>query len=142
MASIKFSFLSAIGLLPKTEEIEAKQAALEKEYQEFVDFENSEELKKYLQLETFVLSAEFADAKKKIENLNFKTTDQFTKEAEYLKLTASKRIKTYYSTKNSSVLAWFNQFSDSPVKARYDELNQLIHSDAFIAAKKEMEQNI
>ena len=62
MASLSF----LLGMVPATEKVESADDQLRADYQAFQDYENSDELKHYLELEKEIKSSDFTLRKKKI----------------------------------------------------------------------------
>ncbi len=131
MAGLKFF----LGLLPNTAKFEESQDKLQKEFQEYKQFESSPELKYFLELENEIKSADFASRKKHILSQNFKQTDEFRKLQEYKALEKSKEIKNYFKVRDSKQLANYNSFSSSETLRRYEELEKFVKSDAPGKAK-------
>ena len=76
MASLKV----LLGLFPKTADIEATRAALEKEYNDFLVFKKSKELAEYTELDGIIHTAEFDQRKKQIISQKYAGTDEYRKE--------------------------------------------------------------
>ncbi|MEX2369960.1 MAG: glycoside hydrolase family 16 protein [Bacteroidales bacterium] len=79
MASLAFLF----GMIPSTEKVESADDQLRADYNAFLAYEKSDELKHFLALEKEVTSGEFAIRKKKIMKENYKSSDEFRKENRY-----------------------------------------------------------
>jgi len=91
---MRFSFLSAFGLMPSTSKIEETEAKKIKKYNEFLEFGKSKELAHYEKLKHFVDSGEYNEIRKKIKSLNFKNTDEFQKLQEFKSLKTNKQGKS------------------------------------------------
>ncbi len=98
---------------PSTEILEQEEKQKVKLYQEFVETQNSELLKEYLQLHDELSSPTFKVEKEKITKLTYKRTDNFVKEKEFAKLQKNKALKRYFETAGSSELKEFTAFKDS-----------------------------
>ena len=133
MASLR----SFLGIYPKTTEYEAKRQQLEEEYKAILDFENSEELKKYTDLEHYINSSEFANKKKEILSLKFRNTEDYHKENEYDVLTKTKAISLFYKVKDSVQLNEFHQAEGSQELKDYLKLDLFIKSPEFVKIKKD-----
>jgi len=131
MASLKVM----LGMFPPTEKIESEEAALIKDYNDFNAFANSEELKRYEELEKEVNTSEFTEKKKAIKAQKFKNTEEFAKQQEYLKLKKSKDIKNYYATKSSKELEEYNRLDGSEELKKYEQLSEYISSSEFSEQK-------
>jgi hypothetical protein len=87
MASLSF----LLGMVPGTEKVETADDQLRAEYKSFKDYEKSDELKHYLDLEKEVKSSDFALRKKKILKQKYKASEAYRKEMRYNQL--MKRLK-------------------------------------------------
>jgi hypothetical protein len=70
-------------MIPSTEKVETAENDLRADFQAYKDFENSEELKHYLELEKEVTSSNFALRKKKILREKYKASEAFRKEVRF-----------------------------------------------------------
>jgi hypothetical protein len=134
MASLK----ALLGLIPGTSEVEAKRAALQREYEAFNEFSKSRELSDFKKLEVRVLSDEFAQRKKEIQAQKFKDTDEYKKEQEYLRLRNEKDIKNYYKIKESNELKELIAFEKSDELKKYHKLEEFLKSPEFNKVKDYM----
>lgn len=82
MASLSF----LLGMVPGTEKVETADDQLRADYKSFKDYEISDELKHYLELEKEVKSSNFALRKKKILKEKYKASEAFRKEVRYNQL--------------------------------------------------------
>ncbi len=82
MASLSF----LLGMVPSTEKVETADDQLRADFQAYKDYESSEELKHYLNLEKEVTSSDFALRKKKILKEKYKASEAFRKEERYNRL--------------------------------------------------------
>jgi hypothetical protein len=73
-------------MIPSTEKVESADDHLRADFKAFKEFENSEELKHYLELEKEVTSSNFALRKKKILKEKYKASEAFRKEIRYNQL--------------------------------------------------------
>ena len=73
MASLSF----LLGMVPATEKVESADDKLRADYQAFKDYENSDELKRYLELEKEIKSSDFALRKKKIKKAEYKDSEEY-----------------------------------------------------------------
>ncbi len=98
MASLSF----LLGMIPSTEKVESADDQLRADYQAFKDFENSDELKHFLELEKEIKSNDFILRKKKIKKKEYKDSEEFHKETEYGVLKKSEKIVWYFKTKKKN----------------------------------------
>ncbi len=132
------SFKALLGLIPRTSEVEEKRAALQREYEAFLDFSKSRELSEFLELETEVTSHEFEQRKKEIKARKYKDTEEYRKELEYLSRKNEKDIKNYYKVKESNELKELKTFEESDELKRFHELEEFIKSPEYIKVKEYM----
>jgi len=125
-------------MFPETAKLEQMWNQLRNDYETFKTFEKSEELSYYENLEKEVNSPEFNLRIKEIKARNFKKTDEFHKEQEFLRLKKSKPIVTYFNVLNSDNLREFEVTEKSPELKRYRELGEYMRSDSFIKEKASM----
>lgn len=135
MAGLKF----ALGMIPSTLKVESADENLRKEYQDFLEYEKSEELKHFLELETEVNSADFASRKKEILSKKYNSTEEYKKEKEFLALGKSKAIKNYFKVKDSSQLKNYTEFKNSDSLKKFRELEKFIESGELSKVKSSMD---
>lgn len=128
MAGLRF----LLGLIPETAKVEAADIKLRKELIEFQEFEKSDELRHYLELEKEVLSTDFAARKKTILSKKFKDTEEFRKAAEYKRLEKTPDVKKFLKGGDEKTI-------DSAEVKKYLELKSFINSDKFLELKQYME---
>jgi len=95
MASLSF----LLGMIPGTEKVETADDQLRADYKAFKDYESSDELKHYLDLEKEVKSNAFKVRKKKMKKADYKDSEEFQKETEYQVLKKSEKVVWFYKTK-------------------------------------------
>ncbi len=95
MASLSF----LLGMVPSTDKVESADDQLRADFQAFKDYENSDELKHFLELEKEIKSNDFILRKKKIKKAEFKDSEEFHKITEYGVLKKSEKVVWYYKTK-------------------------------------------
>lgn len=134
MASLKV----LLGLFPKTADIEATRAALEKEYNDFLVFKKSKELAEYTELDGIIHTAEFDQRKKQIISQKYAGTDEYRKEKQYLNLAKDHEIRNYYKIKLSLQLKNLEEFEVSDELKKYHKLEKFLASDDYKSVKKYM----
>ena len=95
MASLAF----LLGMIPKTEKVESAQDQLIADFKKFKDFEQSDELQHYLDLEKEVKSSDFTVRKKKIKKKEYQDSKEYHTEIEYDTLKKSEIVLWYFKTK-------------------------------------------
>lgn len=137
MAGLK----TLLGLYPKTDAYEGKRKQLANEFAALSEFETSDELARYKELEQFVGSGEFASQRKDLLTLQYKNSEEYKKESEFLKLKSDKEIKLYFKTKNSPLLKLYYEIHDSKKLSRFKELENYIKSEEYLKIKKYYSQS-
>jgi beta-glucanase (GH16 family) len=138
-----------LGLVPSTSQVETKEKELQKEFQDFIEYSSSDEVKKYHQLKELNKSGAFKRKLNELKALNFKNTAEYRKEKEYKQLSKTKDIVSYYKTVQSRELSDYQQMEKSDILKKYHELEQFIRSDAYrkvkdymsLSAKRKFEQS-
>lgn len=127
MASLKLLF----GMIPSTEKIEQEEKALVTEFERLKSFTGSEKLAAYNKLDKLVNSSEFIQKKKEIESLQYKTSEEYSREKEFLAMQKSKDIVLYYRTMAGPVLKKFQSLDGSDKIKGYESLEKEIKSLEF-----------
>jgi hypothetical protein len=122
--------------IPATAKIEAQEAALEKDFKEFMEYSKSEELARFEELDKIVNTSEFTRKVKAIKSQKFKDTEEYSKEREYLSLKKSKDIKTFLKVKDSRELEEYMHTDQSDELSKYEKLSEYINSGEFLNAKQ------
>lgn len=123
-------------MFPSTAKIESEEAALIKDFNDFNEYTDSTELKRFEELDKMVNTSEFAEKKKAIKAQKFSGTEEYKKQQEYLKLKKAKHIKNYYQTKSSKELEEYLKFDGSEELKKYEKLAEYINSKEFTEEKQ------
>jgi len=133
MANLKF----ILGFIPKTSSLESRENDLEKEYQQFLEFKHSAELKHFQELENFITSKEFQEIKHFIESQKFSDTDEYHKLERFKTLNQSKSFKQYYKILKSAQLREFSETESSGLVDKLKKLENEINSAEHKEVKQE-----
>ena len=136
--SFKIFSLQLAGKIKPVEKIEKQREALQKNYQEFLRVDKSEELQEYLELESFINSSGFKKKMAEIEALQFKGSKEFKQLVEFKKLNKAKRIKNYFKIAGSFDLKRFEDLKKSDKLKEYDQLEEYVKEGQFQKEKKEI----
>lgn len=109
------------GSFKDTEKVEANRSALQNEFNEFIAYSDSAELKRYRELAEWFKSGEHQKVKAELKKLTYKGSPEFNTEKEYLTLAKSKEVKTYLR----------NGGDVTPAVSRYLELKAQVESAEF-----------
>ncbi|MBS0010417.1 MAG: glycoside hydrolase family 16 protein [Bacteroidales bacterium] len=132
MAKLKLS----LGLIPSTSKIEQEEKALIAEFEKLKKFSESDELKRYNELDARVNSTDFKTKKKHIESLSYKASEEYNKEQEFKQLDKSKEMKMYFRTRDSVDLKKYQELEGSDKVSRFEELDKIINSAGFKEKQK------
>ncbi len=127
MASLKLLF----GLIPSTAKIEQAEKDLIAEFDKLTAFTDSDTLKRYNELKDLVTSSGFLSERKEIESLNYKNSEEYAKEKEFLSLQKAKDIVLYFRTIAGSSLKKFQELDGSEKISKYESLEKLVTSLEF-----------
>lgn len=140
--SFKIFSLQLLGKIKSVESIENQREKIQKDYDEFLEVENSEELQKYLELETWVNSDDFKNSKAEIKALQFKGSTEFNQLIELNKLNKSAKIKKHFKIFGSADLEKYEKLKDSEKLQEYDQLHEYVKEGQFEKEKKEIKTNV
>lgn len=134
--SFKIFTLQLLGKIKPVEIIENQREKLQIDFNEFQNVDNSEELKKYKELESWINSDEFKSKKAEIEALQFKGSKEFNQLNEFVKLSKASSIKKYFKVSNSLELKRFVTLKGAEKLGKYDKLLEYMKEGQFEKEKK------
>jgi beta-glucanase (GH16 family) len=108
------------------------------ELKDFIEFENSQDLKHYHTLDKLVSSDEFLRQRKNLGRKKFRKTPEFEKLQEFKALKSSGRLKNFFSFKNSKKYQSFNLLIGSEKITQYEKLGKFVKTDEFKKVKDYM----
>jgi len=132
MASLKL----LLGMIPSTSKIEQAEKALITEYEKLKAFSESDQLAKYHELNELVNSSDFIQKRKEIESLQYKNSEEYSKEKEFLSLQKAKDIILYFKTTSGNVLKRFKEMEGSDKISVFETLEKFIRSSEFREKEK------
>jgi hypothetical protein len=132
MASLKL----LLGMIPSTSKIEQAEKTLNSEFEKLNVFTDSELLARYTKLDGLVNTSDFAEKCKTLKSLNYKDSDEYSNEKEFLSLQKSKAIVQYFKTLSGSSLKRFKDMDGSSKIKDFEELENFIGSSAFKEKQK------
>jgi len=136
--SFKIFSLQLLGKIKPVEKIEIQRKNLWNDYQEFLQVENSDELKEYLELEKYIQSAEFINRKKEIQQLQFKGSEEEKLLKEFEQLKKAGHIKKYFKLADSPQLKRFEALKEPDKLKEYRHLKEYLENGNFSKEKEEM----
>ena len=132
MASLKL----LLGMIPSTTKIEQAEKALITEFDKLQAFSASGQLARYIELKDMVNSSSFIQKRKEIESLQYKKSEEFAKEKEFLSLQKAKDIVLYFKTILGNQLKRFKEMEVSEKIADFETLEKFINSTEFREKQK------
>ena len=128
------------GRLTPTAKYEAQQEELRRDYERYLEVENSVELEKFNALFHTVNSADFKEKKKTYQTRKYEDTEEYRVSTKYEKLFQSNDIKSYYEVLQSSDLQAYLKFKASP---DYEDLGnpEKVKQSETLKAHKKFEQS-
>lgn len=132
MAGLK----TLLGLYPNTIRYENQRKELEDEYRALLEYDSSEDLARFKELELFLESSEFNTQKNELLALRYANSEEYRKESEYLKLKKDAAISLYFKTVNSSGLKQYYEVQSSEKLSSYKELEKFASSSELEKVKQ------
>jgi len=132
MASLKL----LLGMIPSTSKIEQAEKALITEFEKLHAFSESDQLAKYNELNELVNSSDFVQKRKEIESLQYKNSEEYSKEKEFLTLQKAKDIVLYFKTIAGNDLKKFKDLDGSDKISEFEALEKFIRSSEFREKEK------
>jgi hypothetical protein len=127
MASLKL----LLGIIPSTSKIEQAEKELIAEFEKLHTFSESDKLASYTKLNELVNSSAFVQKRKEIESLQYKNSEEYSKEKEFLSLQKAKDIVLYFRTIAGTELKKFQEIDGSKKISSYESLEKLVQSLEF-----------
>lgn len=132
MASLKL----LLGLIPSTSKLELAEKALTDEYEKLKAFTGSDLLSRYNKLNDLINSSDFRQKKKEIESLQYKNSEEYARENEFLSLQKARDIALYFKTVAGSTLKRFRGMDGSAKIRDFETLQEYINSFEFKQKQK------
>ena len=132
MASLKL----LLGMIPSTSKIEQAEKALNTEFEKLHVFSESEVLARYNELNGLVNSSDFIQKCKEIKSLQYKNSEEYSKEKEFILLHKAKDIVLYFRTISGNSLKRFREMDGSSKIIEFEALEKFIESPAFREKQK------
>jgi len=132
MASLKL----LLGLIPSTSKLEQAEKALTDEFEKLKTFTGSELLSRYNKLSDLINSSDFRQKKKEIESLQYRNSEEYARESEFLSLRKAKDIVLYFKTVADSALKRFREMDGSASIKDFETLQEYINSAEFRQKQK------
>lgn len=135
----KYFIFSKFSSIPKTSKIELDRASLIKEFEDFNEFNDSDELKSFNELSKYL---ESNDHKSLVSKLQKDKSVEEGKIKLYETQKKSKRFKSYFKFKGSPKLKRYNSIEGSDELAKYHKLKEITSSANFASEKNKIESEL
>lgn len=127
-----FSFLfSKHKILRTTHEAETFRTVFREDEELFLKVEQSDDLKRFRELDKLVNSPQFTEQRKKIEQLSYKDSKYFTAEKQYKALLKMRKLKSYSLIKDSQELRGYEHVKTTDEYREYMKLKVIVKSAGF-----------
>lgn len=136
LLKLRFHAIRLTGQFPKTETLEAKQKALQNEFDEFVQYGESDELKKFQELKTWFETKEHEKVKQELKSLSYKTSPEFLSEKEFLSLCKNKSLKNYLLLVETNTPIEYLEIEKSGLPQKFTELETYVKSPEYKKDRK------
>lgn len=124
------------GRFPKTEAFEAKNNALRNEFDEFNNFENSNDFIKYQELKVWFDTKEHEKVKQELKALTFKSSPEFQTEKEYQSICKNKALKNYLQLAETNTPKEFADIEKTGLPQKFTELETYVKSSEYKQERK------
>jgi len=125
-SSFKIFTNRLFGSFKDTEVVESSQKALEAEYEELINYAQSEEWLRYLELKSWADSKEYVKVKQEVEAVSFKNSPEYIAEQELKKLLKDSAFKNYLKYANTEIPKFFNKIKQSGLTEEFTELKSFV----------------
>lgn len=133
---LKFFVLRLAGRFPKTDALESKDKALRNEFEEFNNFANSADYKKFQELKVWFETKDHEKVKNELKSLTFKSSPEYQAEKEYQTLSKNKALKNYLLLVESNTPKEFAEIEKTGLPQKYTELESYIKSPEYKQERK------
>lgn len=130
-------FKRLTGQFPKTDAYEAKRIALQNEFNEFNNFESSDDYIKFQELKTWFDTKEHERVKQELSALTYKSSQEYQVEKEYQALSKNSALKNYLQFANSNTPKEFDEIEKSGLPQKFSELEAFVNSTDYKQNRKQ-----
>lgn len=140
--SFKIFSLQFLGKIKPVEKIEMQREQLRKDYEEFIQVAESDELSEFQTLEEYINSDEFKKQKSKIQGLHFKDSKEYNQLKDYEKLKKSKPFQKFFKLRDSENFTRYEKLKDSEKIKEYRTLKDFIDKGDYKRKKEEVKREV
>ncbi len=136
MLKLRFRLKAKTGFLPGTTKVEERENRIRKEYEKLLEYEQTGEPARFMELDELINSREFREKKKEINNRKFSDTEAYDKLMAYRELKKSKPVAGYFRFISNPFFGNFTKIEASDDIKKFQELEQYVQSGEFRRIKK------
>jgi len=136
LLKLRLFALRVTGQFPKTEDLEAKEKALQVEFEDFNAYRDSDELRKYKELKAWFVTNEHEKTKQELKALTYKSSLEFQTEKEYLTLCKNKALKNYLTIAETNTPNEYSKIEKSGLPQKFIELQEYVKSTEYKQGRK------
>ncbi|MDR1756600.1 MAG: glycoside hydrolase family 16 protein [Culturomica sp.] len=114
-----------------TYEAETLRKLFQEDHELYTRVENSEELRRWRELDKLVNDPVFKARRKEVEQLRYKGSPYYFREKEYKKLLGNRKLKAYYQVKESQELQGYLHVRESDLYEEYRKLKVVVKAPGF-----------
>ncbi len=133
---LKLLAIRLTGRFPKTEAIEVKDQALQNEFDEFNNFEDSVDFKKFQELKVWFETKEHEKIKQELKALTYKSSPEYQTEKEYQTICKNKALKNYLQLAQTNTPKEFAEIEKSGLPQKFTELETYVKSPEYKQERK------
>jgi len=130
--SIIFRVKYKLGFVPSANKIDSEWNRIAKTRDRLYELQNSDEFKRFNELDTLVRTSEFQKRKNEIENLKYSGSKEESVLKEYSSLEKDKQIKRYFKILKSAGFERYNRILESDKLSQYKDLDKVVNSVEFL----------
>lgn len=128
--------LRITGKFPKVDAVEAKEKALQNEFEEFNLYTKSDELLRFQELKTWIETKEHEKVKQELNVKTFKSSAEFQIEKEFISLSKNKALKDYLMLAQTNTPKEYTDIDKSGLPQKFVELKAYITSPEYKKERK------
>ncbi len=136
LLKLRLFVLRVTGKFPTTEALEAREKALQFEFEDFNAYSNSDELRKYQGLKIWLETKEHEKVKQELKALTYKSSLEYQTEKEYLTLCKNKPLKNYLTIAETNTPKEYSKIEELGLPQKFTELQTYVKSPEYKKGRK------
>lgn len=114
-----------------TADAETLRKVFDEDYALYRKVGESDDLKRFYELDEYVNSPVFKNKRKQIEHLKYKESEYYNREKDYKKLLKAEKLRNYYLIKESQELQGYLKIKETDEYAQYARLRVIVTTPGF-----------